>query len=273
MTTAAPIAHVELPQRFTDVVYLTGQGQMPPIIEQVLKQKKLSFLTLPIESFPQIVHHLDLIGTVIIDEESLSASQQQEAAEIVKHLETEDVDVFSLNNYMQLSLNRRGPLKVVKTTRRRTFGIWFYGIVFLIVGLLFSLSLFMVLREIITLKSAIDVYPTVYHLYAVGFAISAFVFLLLGMLTLSRKGRGPILAICSFLTLGAISIRIWCAYSIHPCTALISTFGSAPVVLFFTSTLCFFIRAKVKNQFKYVGPKETNFGNTTANSKKLWLNL
>lgn len=134
-------------------------------------------------------------------------------------------------------------------TRRRTLGIWFYGVIFLAACLPLSYLALTVFRNIILLKKYYNSYPGVYNLYAVGLAVSAFVFLLLGLLTMSRKGHGLILGICVLLTLIGTSVRIWSAYSVYPCTVLISILGSAPVLLFFISTLCFFIRAKTKNQF------------------------
>ena len=92
----------ETPKSFTDVLYLTSQGQMPPEIKRLLKQKALSFSILPIDRFPQILHRLDLIGTVIIDAEGLDVSQQQKLARIIESLEMGNVGAILLNNRVKL---------------------------------------------------------------------------------------------------------------------------------------------------------------------------
>ena len=72
--TEAP-SDVVLPKRFTDVLFLTNQEQMPSEIKRLLKHKKLSFLAMPMSKFPQIRDRLDLIGTVVIDLEGLDILQ------------------------------------------------------------------------------------------------------------------------------------------------------------------------------------------------------
>ncbi|HEW78467.1 MAG TPA: serine/threonine-protein phosphatase [Phycisphaerales bacterium] len=101
MGKAGLITAVEVPKSFTDVLYLTNQGQIPPEIKRLLKQKKLSSLVLPIGKFHGILHRLDLIGTVIIDAEGLSISQQQKLARIIESLEMKSVGVILLNNRVE----------------------------------------------------------------------------------------------------------------------------------------------------------------------------
>ena len=103
---------VEVPKSFTDVLYLTNQGQMPPEIKQLLKQRKLSFSTLPIDKFPQILYRLDLIGTVVIDAEGLGISQQQKLGRIIESLEMKGVGAILINNRVELhvkSFSLAGP--------------------------------------------------------------------------------------------------------------------------------------------------------------------
>lgn len=102
MARGATIANVEVPKSYTDVLYLTSQSRMPSEIKLLLKQKKLSFSTLPIDKFPQILHRLGLIGTVIVDAKDLDISQQQKVARIIESLEAKNIGVILLNNRIEL---------------------------------------------------------------------------------------------------------------------------------------------------------------------------
>ena len=102
MTKAALISTVEAPKSFTDVLYLTNQEQMPPEIKRLLKQKKLSYLMMPIDKFFQILNRLDLIGTVIIDIKGLDFSQQERLAQIIESLETRNIGTILLGNRLEL---------------------------------------------------------------------------------------------------------------------------------------------------------------------------
>jgi len=92
----------EIMKDFTDVLYLTNKKQMLPEIRLLLKQKKLSFLVLSLDKFPQIIHQLDLIGTVIIDIENLEILQQQNLAKIIESLEINNIGILLLNNRVKL---------------------------------------------------------------------------------------------------------------------------------------------------------------------------
>ncbi|HUW19000.1 MAG TPA: PP2C family protein-serine/threonine phosphatase [Sedimentisphaerales bacterium] len=92
----------DLPQNFTDVLYLTNKASMPPEIKRLLRQKSLSSALLSIDKFPQILHRLDLIGTVILDAEGLDVSQQQKLARIIESLETGNIGAILLNNRVKL---------------------------------------------------------------------------------------------------------------------------------------------------------------------------
>ncbi len=92
------LSAIELPQNFTDVLYLTNQGQMPPEIKRLLRQKKLTFKDQPINKFPQIRKRLDLVGTVIIDAKDLDKNQQQKLARIIEALEMENIGVILLTS-------------------------------------------------------------------------------------------------------------------------------------------------------------------------------
>ncbi len=134
---------------------------------------------------------------------------------------------------------------------RRTFGIWFYGIVFLISGLIGSIILVSLVRNIMVIAKVMGVgnIPSSKILLIAIFATMTFACLLLSILILSRKKRGLILAICSLLILWGILGKICCAYFI-PLSHVISGPNSAFEVVFLASTLLFFMRPKIQDQFR-----------------------
>ncbi|MHC4461889.1 MAG: PP2C family protein-serine/threonine phosphatase [Planctomycetota bacterium] len=108
------LSAIELPQNFTDVIYMTNQGQMPPEIKRLLKQKKLAFKVLPIDKFPEIRQRLDLVGTVIIDAKDLNKTQQQKLARIIESLEMENIGVILLTSRVAM------PVKSFSLTPAKT---------------------------------------------------------------------------------------------------------------------------------------------------------
>ncbi|MCK4753555.1 MAG: serine/threonine-protein phosphatase [Planctomycetes bacterium] len=98
MTKPGLITDVSFPQTFTDVLYLTNQGQMPPEIRRLLKDKKVSYCVVPIDKFPQMLYRLDLIGTAIIDTGGLNTSQQQKLARIIESIETKNIGAILLGS-------------------------------------------------------------------------------------------------------------------------------------------------------------------------------
>ena len=90
------LSAIGLPRKFTDVLFLTNQGQMPPEVKRLLKQRKLSSKVLSIDKFSEIRGRLGMIGTVIIDAEESDAMQQQQLARIIESLEMENIGVILL---------------------------------------------------------------------------------------------------------------------------------------------------------------------------------
>ena len=114
MEKAELLSAIELPKSFTDVLYLTNQGQMPSEIKRLLKQRKLSSSILPIDKFFEIRERLDLIGTVVIDTQGLDISQQQKLARIIELLEMENIGVILLSDRKEL------PVKSFSLTPAKT---------------------------------------------------------------------------------------------------------------------------------------------------------
>jgi len=98
MEKAELLSPIELPKKFTDVLYLTNKDQMPSEVKRLLKQRKLSFSLRPIDKFFRIRERLDLIGTVIIDTEDLDISQEGYLSRIIETLEMNNIGVVLLND-------------------------------------------------------------------------------------------------------------------------------------------------------------------------------
>ena len=96
------LSTIELPKRFTDVLFLTNKKQMPNEIKRLLKQRKLSSRILPIDKFPEIRNKLNTIGTVVIDTEDSDSMQQQKLARIIESLEMENIGVVLLTERMDM---------------------------------------------------------------------------------------------------------------------------------------------------------------------------
>ncbi len=103
MEKAELLISTEVPKSFTDVLYLTNQGQIPPEIKRLLKARKLSSAIIPMDKFIQIRDRLDLIGTVIIDTEGLDRLQQK-LARIIECLEIENIGVILLTNRVDVPI-------------------------------------------------------------------------------------------------------------------------------------------------------------------------
>ncbi|MCH8118875.1 MAG: serine/threonine-protein phosphatase [Planctomycetes bacterium] len=89
---------IEPKKGFIDVLYLTNQSQIPPEIKRLLKRRKLSYHTLPIDKFSKVRDRLDLIGTVIIDTKDSDFSQQQQLARTIESLEIENIGMILLTD-------------------------------------------------------------------------------------------------------------------------------------------------------------------------------
>jgi serine phosphatase RsbU (regulator of sigma subunit) len=96
------LSTIELTKSFTDVLYLTNQGQIPTEVKRLLRQRKLSYRILPIDKFSTISGQLNMIGTVVIDAEESDALQQQRLARIIESLEMENIGVILLTERMEV---------------------------------------------------------------------------------------------------------------------------------------------------------------------------
>jgi len=93
---------VEMLRSFTDVLYLTNRGHMPPELRKLLKNKKLSCIVLGIDKYAQIRGRLDLVGTAVIDAEGLDTFQQQRLGQIIESLESEKIGAVLLTGRVEM---------------------------------------------------------------------------------------------------------------------------------------------------------------------------
>ena len=155
---------------------------------------------------------------------------------------------------VKVSKMSKGPVSafwIDKNKVRKTFGIWFYGIAFLVSSLIGLIVLVALVRNVMVIAKVMGVgnIPSSKIFLIAIFTTMTFAFLLLSILILSRKNRGLILAICSLLILWGIIGKICSAYFM-PLSKVISGPNSAFEVVFLVSTLLFFMRTKIKNQFR-----------------------
>ena len=154
---------------------------------------------------------------------------------------------------VEVSKMPKGPVSTFWTNKnktRRTFGIWFYGIAFLMGSLIGLVILVCLVQNLMVIAKVmgVDNIPSSKILLTAIIAGMTFVFLLLSILILSRKHRGLILAICSLLLLWGIIGKICNAYYI-PLNHVIAGPNSAFEVVFLVSTLLFFMCPKIQDQF------------------------
>jgi len=97
------LTQVSLPEKFTDILYISG-GEIPSEVKKLLKSKKLSYCVLGPETFTNIRDRLDLIGTVIIDIERIGIYEQQKLARIIQTLEMENIGVILLGGRVEVPI-------------------------------------------------------------------------------------------------------------------------------------------------------------------------
>lgn len=98
------LSAIELQKTFTDVLYLTSNGQMPAEIRRLLKERKLSHRMLEIDRFSTVRDKLGIIGTVIIDAKDSDSVQQQKLARIIETLEMENIGVILITDRVKVSV-------------------------------------------------------------------------------------------------------------------------------------------------------------------------
>ncbi len=86
---------------FTDVVYLSDRENLPAEIRRLLRQKKLSFLVLPLEGYRAIHSRPDLVGTVVIDARGKDVSEDPELGRIIECLERDHIGTILLTQHFK----------------------------------------------------------------------------------------------------------------------------------------------------------------------------
>jgi serine phosphatase RsbU (regulator of sigma subunit) len=102
MPEAAHITALELPTTFTDILYLTNCAKILPEMQQILDKNEFSCSLMKIDQFSQIMHLLDLIGTVVIDTRDFEAEHQQKLTMIIESLEAQNMGTILLKDPLHL---------------------------------------------------------------------------------------------------------------------------------------------------------------------------
>ncbi|MCJ7692142.1 MAG: serine/threonine-protein phosphatase [Sedimentisphaerales bacterium] len=102
MAQAAHITALELPTTFTDILYLTNCAKILPEMQQILDKNEFSCVLMKIDQFSQIMHLLDLIGTVVIDTRDFEAEHQQKLTMIIESLEAQKMGTILLKDPLHL---------------------------------------------------------------------------------------------------------------------------------------------------------------------------
>ena len=87
---------------FTDILYFSDHQQVPDWLRKFFKQKGLSYLLLPVNKFSEIVHRLDLIGTVLIDLKDKESADPHKLAKVIELLEQNSIGVILLNTHPEV---------------------------------------------------------------------------------------------------------------------------------------------------------------------------
>lgn len=103
MYQSTTIAEVRLPEKFTDILYISGK-EIPPEVRKLFRSRKLLYCMLGLDSFADIRDRLDLIGTAIIDVEGVGSFEQQKLARTIQILEMENVGVILLGGRVEVPM-------------------------------------------------------------------------------------------------------------------------------------------------------------------------
>ena len=82
---------------FVDVIYLSDKSAVPGHIRKLFRQKKLSYLLLPLEDYAVIRTRPDLVGTVIVDAEGMDPVQEQKLGRILESLERDNLGTILIS--------------------------------------------------------------------------------------------------------------------------------------------------------------------------------
>jgi len=101
----------QLLDSFTDILYISDQKQISGWMQKFFKQKKLSYLVLPVSRFNEIVHRLGHIGTVLIDLKDKEFAHPHRLAKVIELLEQNHIGVILLNAHPEIKKKSDNGLK------------------------------------------------------------------------------------------------------------------------------------------------------------------
>lgn len=89
-------------ETFTDILYITDQKQISEWMQKFFEKKMLSHLVLPVSKFNEVVHRMDLIGTVLIDLKDKEFAHPHRLAKLIELLEQNHIGVILLNAHPEV---------------------------------------------------------------------------------------------------------------------------------------------------------------------------
>lgn len=102
-------SRIELPDSFTDVVYLSDKTEIPAEVRGLFRDKKLTFCLLPLAGYGKIRSRPDLVGAVVIDACGTTTSENPELGRILESLERDNIGTIVLTQRVELPVTPSCP--------------------------------------------------------------------------------------------------------------------------------------------------------------------
>ena len=100
---------IELPDSFTDVVYLSDKTDIPAEVRGLFRDKKLTFCRLPLARYGAIRSRPDLVGAVVIDAYATTTSENPELGRILESLERDNIGTIVLTQRVEQPVGSSRP--------------------------------------------------------------------------------------------------------------------------------------------------------------------
>lgn len=101
--------NIQVPDGFTDVVFLSDKAVLPAEIKRLFRQKKLTHRLLPLADYQTVHGRPDLIGTVVIDAEGMNASEDPQLGRIMECFERDNIGTILLTRPVMPSMHSPCP--------------------------------------------------------------------------------------------------------------------------------------------------------------------
>ena len=102
-------SRIELPDSFTDVVYLSDKTEIPAEVRGLFRDKKLTSCRLPLAGYGAIRSRPDLVGAVLIDAYGTTVSENPEFGRILESLERDNIGTIVLTQRVEQPVGSSCP--------------------------------------------------------------------------------------------------------------------------------------------------------------------